>query len=770
MHNHECIQIFKINENIAPADVYSLQKASGKPTLREKRNNMKRSVKTAAALLACAAMIGAMPVNISAKTASSSASSSSAQASGLKNAIAAVKSRIDIPEEFSEFKSSVSTYNGLTSYSLTWSLPSDASKGDYAKRSITAQYTGNTITSYQSPYAASSTRPAFSKLSQQTLENKAIEYANQLIPESKGKLRVQSTSMSLGSGNVSVYLARVNGDAALSKNMITVSLDKMTGRLLGLNATWWEGASFADSTKALSQEKIKAIYKKEASATLQFRLTYKSTDGKESYYTAVPVYSSDSIFTYNALTGEHSTMDKDFAASRNTDLYDEELEVEEDSDDIATAEGAEITSAKAVNFTEAELKQDEDLSKCLTQAQFKALMIKDPYINVTDKYLTTSYDISRDSSYESGYGVTVNYTLNNSDSYSSYYINADAVTGKVRSFNCWGDAASSNEVIDIKAVNATAGKVIAYYVPEISKEYKANIDNTAPAQKTKSYVESERTLRYTRYKFNISVPDDTINVRVNSKGVVTSFNYNYHKNVDFGSGKVISKAKAIDTYLANNDLSLYYDGFLDLRSKPTTYLHYKSANWYVNAYTGQMCNYSGGKLTEKAVAPAECPYTDIGTSPYKDEITRLYSYNVRFTTGEKLDPGAKVTKTELQQLLNGISSGGYVIYDDYDDVYEDYVVYPEEASDNSKVKYLTRLDAAKLFVEKEGYSKAAALQGIYKAPFKNISSTDSDAGYIAIAKLLGVAQGNSKGEYTKNAALTREYALHLIYSYVVNQK
>lgn len=736
---------------------------------------MKRSVKTAAALLACAAMIGAMPVNISAKTASSaSASSSSAQSTGLKNAIAAVKSRIDIPEEFSEFQSRVSTYNGLTSYSLTWSLPSDASKGDYAKRSITAQYTGNTITSYQSPYAASSTRPAFSKLSQQTLENKAMEYAAQLIPESKGKLKVQSTSMSLGSGNVSVYLARVNGDVALSKNMITVSLDKMTGRLLGMNATWWEGASFADSTKALSQEKIKAIYKKEASATLQFRLTYKSTDGKENYYTAVPVYSSDSIFTYNALTGEHSTMDKDFAASRNTDLYediveDAEVMEEEAEADIATAEGYE--APKAVSFTEAELKQDEDLSKCLTQAQFKALMIKDPYINVTDKYLTSSYDISRDSSYESGYGVTVNYTLNNSDSYSSYYINADAVTGKVRSFNCWGDAASSQDVIDVKAVNATAGKVIAYYVPEISKEYKANIDNTAPAQKTNSYKETERTLRYTRYKFNISVPDDTINVRVNSKGVVTSFNYNYHKNVDFGSGKVISKAKAIDTYLANNDLSLYYDGFLDLKSKPTTYLHYKSANWYVNAYTGQMCNYSGGKLTEKAVAPAECPYTDIGTSPYKNEITKLYSYSVRFTTGEKLDPGAKVTKTELQQLLNGISNGGYVIYDDYDDVYEDYAVYPgEEGADDSKVKYLTRLDAAKLFVEKEGYSKAAALQGIYKAPFKNIPSTDSDAGYIAIAKLMGVAQGNSKGEYTKNAALTREYALHLIYSYVVNQK
>ena len=287
---------------------------------------MKRSVKTAAALLACAAMIGAMPVNISAKTASSSASSSSTQASGLKNAIAAVKSRIDIPEEFSEFQSDVSTYNGLTSHSLTWSLPSDASKGEYAKRSITVRYTGNTITSYQSPYAASSSRPAFSKLSQQTLENKAIEYANQLIPESKGKLKVQSTSMSLGSGNVNVYLARVNGDVALSKNMVSINLDKMTGRLLGMNATWWEGASFADSSKALSQEKIKAIYKKEASATLQFRLTYKSTDGRESYYTAVPVYSSDSIFTYNALTGEHSTMDKDFSASRNTDLYEDILE------------------------------------------------------------------------------------------------------------------------------------------------------------------------------------------------------------------------------------------------------------------------------------------------------------------------------------------------------------------------------------------------------------------------------------------------------------
>ncbi|MCM1523233.1 MAG: S-layer homology domain-containing protein [Ruminococcus sp.] len=724
---------------------------------------MKRKTAAICALIMASGIISSFPAAISAETAApktAAASASKNEQEGdadLEAAITLVKSRITIPEEYSEFSYSAGESRGVKTYSFEWRSPTDTN-------AYYASVSGSIIDSYSSPleYSGYTGKPAFTSLSKKDFINKAISWVYRVNPEMSGHLSADSenVSLSVSSDRVNIMFERNYGGIEVANNRVYVTLDKRTGEIWSYNASWWQGAKFEAAGKAVDQETIKAVYVKDVTIKPWYRISEEA--GKK---TAKVVYEPQISFVYDAFTGKNSTMNSDYAAMLNTDLYetgaaldtvDEEPVAVELEEDIVEA-GSAINPATGVTLTDNEKAAAADLSRMLTAARFKELLIKDKYLEITDKYLISNFSISESQEAECGYSISCNVIINNKELYRDIYIEADAESGNIISFSNW-NAEESSSALNVSSANKLAEDAAKYYFGNIFNEYKADPENTAPVVNTKQRKDTNRTIKYYRYVNNIQVSGDYINISVNSAGKVTAVSSRYTDDVDFGDGKIITKEACLSMLCKQQDMTLKYDGFTDYSSVPHTYLTYSMPKWYINGKTGKLCDYYGSSETD--ASSSVCPYTDIESSPYKKEIQTLYEYGVTTVNGSKFMPQEKITPQEMSVLITRLN--GYVALG-YDELTEDFTEGGMSAD-----KYLTRLGLAKMFTEYAGVADCAEFTSIYKSPFKDVADNDENLGYLALAYALGAIRADANGNYHPTAAVTREYAYHCLYQYIAN--
>lgn len=695
------------------------------------------------------------PNAAAAASSKSTATADTEDRSDMEKALATVKSRITIPEEYSKFSCTTGESNGLKNYNFTWENPDDISGNSYY-----VTVTGDLITSYTSPdrYNYGQKR-GFAKMSKKAFANKALSWLYTVNPSMKGyTVADDDIRLRLDSDIVSISFSRKYGSVEVRNNSGRIYLNKYTGDVLGMDMNWWQNAKFDSSADVLTQEAIKEIYAKEVTIKPWYRI---STDYETNKTTASIVYEPQNSFIYNASTGEHSTMNDDYLAALDTDKYSDsgyDMPAEEEALDVMEEDDIEATPATGVKFTDEEKKKLADMSKMLTSDKFKELMMKYKYIGVTKSHLVNDFNIDYSEEAPSGFAISCRFYINNKKEYSEIYVTADAESGKVISFNNY--TLNSKQALDVKKANSIAEEAAKYYYGDIFGEYKADPENTAPAVKTENYTVTSRSFKFYRYVNNIQVSGDSIYVTVNSDGRVTGISSNYTKDVDFGDGKIVNKQKALELLFGQQDMSLYYDGFTDYRSVPHTYLIYSMDSWKLNARTGKLCD-NNGKPLEKAASQGEtCPYTDLDNSRYKSEIATLYNYGIKIHDNEKFSPNSKITADEVNALLSLINAG----------YYEDPVVeeYAANGSESTSAKYLTRKELARLFVKDMGADRYAKMKNIFKSPFKDVSDSSAYVGYISIAWAAGAVDGSKNGNFDPDGYVTREYAYHCIYNYILN--
>lgn len=708
----------------------------------------------------CYAKTVTPPASVSAKS-DKAASDKSSEAdtkdkSDMENALATVKSRITIPEEYSKFSCTTGENNGLKNYYFTWENPDDPSVGGYY-----VSVTGSLITSYTSPDRYNySSKKGFAKLSKKTFASKALNWLYAVNPSMKGYAAADDDiRLTLDSDVVRVNISRKYGSTEVRNNNGCVYLNKYTGDVLGMDINWWQDAKFS-SPAVLSQEAIKEIYAKEVTIKPWYRI---STDYETNKKIVNIVYEPQNSFIYDASTGSRSTMNDDYLAALDTDKYTDNGADFDDSSEAVEEEAlddeAAASPATGVKFTDEEKKKLADMSKMLTSDKFKELMIKDKYIGVTKSHLVSDFNINYDENADSGFSINCHFYINNKKEYSDIYVTADAESGKVISFSNY--SLRSKQALDVKKANSIAEEAAKYYYGDIFSEYKADPENTAPAVKTENYTVTSRSFKFYRYVNNIQVSGDSITVNVNSDGKVTSVSAYHTKDVDFGDGKIVNKQKALELLFAQQDMSLYYDGFTDYKSVPHTYLIYSMDSWNLNARTGKLCDHNGKAIETTASQSSTCPYTDLDNSQYKSEIATLYNYGIKISDNEKFSPKAKMTSDEVTALLSLINAG----------YYDDPVVYENAAGGSgrsSSSAYLTRKELAKLFVSDMGADRYAKMKNIYKSPFKDVSDSSEYVGYISIAWAVGAIDGSKNGSFDPDGYVTREYAYHCIYNYILN--
>ncbi|MBQ5316565.1 MAG: S-layer homology domain-containing protein [Oscillospiraceae bacterium] len=677
-----------------------------------------------AAVAAVSCLVSAVNVSADVKTDAVTAVSDD-HSDGMTEAVKLARSRIDIPAECNDFTSSINESNGKKTYDLYWNAKNSNS-------SVSVSVCDGMITSCYI-YKRSNARGAgISPYTDAQLESKAKAVINKLIPEAAGRYRLTDTDSQLSSNTVTLSFERICRDVPVKVNDIAVVLDKYTGELSSFYCTWYNDAVFIDPAKALSQQAIKEKYKKDVKPVPSY---FISTD-KSGKKTAFVRYSTNDDLVYDAVTGDTSALKDDLKKYNDTDTY-----YAPKAADYAKGYGMGSGAGNEdYELSEEEQEEADALKGKLTSEQFRKIVEADPYLGITARYHTDSFSVSRSYDDKSKFVINASYIINTEDEDVYCSVSADAVTGQIYSFYRY-DSNGNYGTPDNETAAAVAKEAVSYYLGGNAVKYRLS----TPADNND--YDGSRSLTFNRYENNILVNDNDLYITVNGNNEITSFNYTYTEKVDFGDGRIISADRAMERLLEQKDLTLGYDGFADLTGKSHLYLTYSMDTWYINAVTGELCDYEG-KPADKNTA---CPYTDIESSPYKDEIIALYTYGVDITGNDKLEPQKNITQDEFSDLLQNVGNWDPILYS----------AKGEKGKDSSTVN---SLDAATGFVSAARLSDAAELKGIYSVPVKNVKSDDKDYGTIAVAYALGVVDE----DFAPDHIITREEALHLIYSYSVS--
>ncbi len=753
------------------------------PTDKTKKGNdtMKKTIAKTAALVmaamiavpAAAAVYAPVPVYAVSKTAAKDSDTN------MKAALTVAKKRITIPPELTEFEYYTDNSYGTTIYRFTWLTPNNAKEYKHLEAAVM----GNIVISYNNYLLKPWNRePKFAKLTEEQLIEKAKGYAKQFNPDIYDKMKFELDSLSLTSGTAEVRFGRYENGISVPSNGGIIELDKNTGELMSFQCDWWENADFSDPKGAKSEEEIKAAYKSLCKLTPYYKISSEYDEKTKKYKNVARlVYDPDMTSEIDAYTAEPSSIWDDMNSADGTryyGYYNIENPATGITEDCAEADAGE----GGVEFSPAELEKIEKDNNLVKPAELFEKFKKDPYVALNDNYKLDSYNIysEKDEKDKESFYMYLTYKFDKTKKSDNYYetisVRVNAETGEVLALNKWGlTSADGLPKLDVTKANTIANNAAKTYSKDIISQYKANENNKRPVELWEENVngkwvkeyENCRNFTFNRYVNDIRVQGDTISVSVDSLGTVTSYSVSHTENVKFPKADILTADEAFEKLYKQQDFKYYYNGWIGKDGKIHTYLLYKMDEFYLNAKTGALCNWSGDKPYSYVYA-RDVKYTDIKGIPQEEAILALQKYGIAVTKEKKFDPTAVITEDEFASLLSSALMSEVPV-----EVEE--VEYEGETDAEAKARIeaekkdraeTTREEAAVIFAKMYDPNGLGELKGIYKSPFGDVKSTDENAGYIAIAYAKGFISKPADGKLNGGHKITRAEAVQMLYDYL----
>lgn len=738
------------------------------------RNTISRIAAAAIALLMTVGA-GTMPT-FAAKASASASASESAKDKNMKSALTAVKKRVSIPERLSEFKYSVSTKYGAECYDFVWSDKDN-------NESLNVSYVNGLINGYSYNVTSTSSKDEvqrFAKLSDEELISSAKKHLKKLDPDIADKVKYSVNSISLMGNTAVISFDRLENGVEVEGNGGNITIDKDTGELYNMNLEWfWEGTSFRSPSSKLTSAEAKEKYKELTTLTPIYRIVNDYDENGKSTQRAVFLYTSDFSYEIDAFTGEKSTIWDDMNKDKGGSVYSYRYYGNSNAVGTVAEVADEADCEGGDSFTEAELREIQADQDLLKKDEITSLLKKSKYIKLPDYAELDNANLYKDEDsyfysmvYRGGDDVEVaeedipvggsasanTSSVTVSNPYFYMYLTINAKTGEVVSFNKDISKSYDNSKAYPVSSNAKIAEAAAKsFYGDIFGEYKASGNNSAADDYTivngkKYYTSNIRSYEYNRYVNGVIVERDSICIEVDKQGEVLSVSSRY-TDVKFPSAPTLDKDKAFTKLFKQIKLNHYYDGYYKPDGTVKTYLLYDISGYTLDGKYN-VVDYNGNILPEEK--DDDTAYTDIKGIPQEKAITTLARYDITLETENgKFDPNGKLTDKDFAAVVY-MATRSYVPY---------YVKNGNYNKDEKAVK-LTKKEAAKVFVDVYGGSDYAKLKGIYRSPFNDVKSSDEYVGYIAIAKALGFASGDSKGNYSPDKTLTRAEAMQMIYDYI----
>lgn len=649
----------------------------------------------------------------------------------LASAITVAKTRLDIPEELSEFSYNVINRNLNNTYQLTWSTPGNAEE----YKSVTVYVSGSIITSYySSDYGYSNSDGKLAKLSGDQLYEKAKQLIKKIDPTIAGVIRLDRDSLYISTYNDRAQLSfvRVRGDVPVKNDTGSIVLNKNTGELISFNLNWHQNAMFKDAANAISLDEAKEKYAEMINIQPQYEFYY---DWESKELKSRLVYVQTDYGEINAFTGNKSDFTADGYYDMNDGIAtDDAVEEEADADkgnggyEFTEQEKAELDK-KLPYASEAAIKKLLQSDSYLTYKTDMELSYSDLYkVTVGDdvKYYYRASFTNADwgneweepmpvyDEWEDEVDVEVDYAEEPKE-YQQVTICVDAESGQILSYNYSDSAYQQSSSYDSAKADQLAQKIAKKYAGDKYSEfsdYSSYVGSwTNDVDKKTYYWGSDHS--WTRYANGIKVAGDSIGVSFNSEMKLTSYQINYTDIPLVDPAGMLTAKQMMNKFWERSDLNLYYLARLNNKVTKTVLVYGTDYNLYADAFTGESI-YGYYQKQENDL------------SGIKD--TKLLDM------AKKLDDhGFIISTTKFSENDPATAEAfGNLIGRDYD----------EEDVESVSSKKLTRGEALVLFTRSVCGDTLPSLKGIYKSPFSDVSDDDANVGYYAIAYGLGAVSGD----------------------------
>lgn len=529
------------------------------------------------------------------------------------------------------------------------------------------------------------------------------------------------------------------------------------------------------ASASVSAESVAELLKGTVKLKLQYVL---SDDGKTAVLQYNPVYTGD--YAVNANTGKLVNVNE------NTDVYDGASYGGGDSS------AANLTTKMGGGLTDIEQSTVDSLKGVLSKTRLDADVRAVSGLGIDDGFSLDSASYQMDVQNSQVY-CRLQYVEKISDeaaikarfpeAYSGtddadatiepvcIYkdVTVDAATGGLIYVNSYTDSAF-DESDSLNAEQLTK-KASEFLSKNLTKKFSQSaLDEDTSDTENGNFV-------YTESTNGIPFPTNSISVSINTyDGTVDSLYTDWTDGVTFDSASgIITGSAAKTAYTACFEPVLQYVGVLTGDSTASVYKSvYKSEYELLLAYKyDSEDNVTGidAKTGETVIAAdgdnkTAITYGDLDGVDGKAKIEKLARYGIGFSGGSFL-PAAQLTQEDALTLL--LSALGYSFDDEDDDslykaAYENGFL---KSGDRDTDKLLTRAEFVKMLVGATEYGAAAKLNGVFSCGFSDDGSISEEYyGYVAIAKALGIVQGDTNNNFNPDSIITRREAALMLYNFM----
>jgi hypothetical protein len=665
----------------------------------------------------------------------------------LEELILKAKSVIDIPQELTEFRSSMNTSKeGRTSCWLNWTNE-ETMPGKRIEISVQIDQDGF-ITSY-SKYLDSIKYTGYvqiPEISKDQAKAKVDEFIDRVVPQIKGQIHWNYSHTSDGSYSFSGYRI-INGIPAKFNN-VNFRVNGTTAEVMDYYSNWDTSLTFPDSQDIVSIEKAKEAYESSMPLDLEYRindegnvyLQYTASRQFRGYYINAKTGEAEKGEPYYHYSGYERAQYMDMAAksSMRAGLTPSEQKEVTHIDGAISVDEAEkkLRSIKGLDFGENYVLVVSDLY------QVKNAYEKEPRYIISLSFEKAEDGLSHEDAKKK---------IADGEGVGHAYAQFDAMTGELISFSTYSYIPKTKE--EAKFNKAESKDMVDEFVGKMTSDRFTKLKYIEEDNESPGYS-------YYRVENGAYFDFDGVTVSINPENKkINNYNLTWNKKVQIpGVENVIDSQSAHAAMFEQAKFNLEY-----ILNKDEVVLVYKLSDELPNmldAFTGKLID-GFGKPYDENENKAE--YSDIEGHFSEAAVKELINVGV-FLKGDTFEPDSNVLQKDFVSFL--VKVGNY--YYSRDNIEEIYnylvnseVMTQEEINPEGTV---TREDAVKYVLRFLGYKKFAEIPGIFYCEFADIDQITPELfGYAAIAKGLGIING-SDGNFHPKALMTRGEMAVIIYN------
>lgn len=654
--------------------------------------------------------------------------------SELETVVKGVKSKLDIPENLTEFTVSTGTDDGEKEYFLNWSVKDeDRDKEEYQNQFLNYYVTATKDAEIKSIYANynykdwnNSIVPSFSK-------DEAVKFGEQFLKN----LGVDAVLdyVDANSSSYSLSYKHMENGIEVVDDGINMEVEKLNDKLYVTNYNCdWSDIDAKVPENAMGEDGFKKYISENSPLELNYHDVYNRKRGQILQYS---VNKGENTY-FDAQTGEQVEKSYDIWLAGNEG-----------------AAGSMDASAGGANkeLTEVEIAEIAKVNNLISGEELEKYIKSIDELGIAADLTMASESIRN---YDGAYYADINLADKDKKNFANVEINAQ--TKEILSFYRYSidkeDKPAETPLTD-EQVQSGKAKVDEFLKKYYGDKYaqlkyedceKSNIDD--------NLISHNVTYQYCRTINGVPYYNNTVRINYNGDtGKIEYLYFNWRELKDIPSADgAISLEKATENLLAlpvkqvwvkNSDkkyvLAYTFDGETNFDAK-----------------TGENMKYNGKSVDVKFGG-----YTDIDGHWAKDMANALADADI-YLDGTEFKPEMSITQYEYLRLL--AMSEKYIDINE-EDIYN-YAISRKIISKDEKnpTAVLTKEQAVKYLLKARGYSEVAELQGIFKTGFADENAIGADSmGYVAIAKGLGIVTGDENGNFNPQKELTRAEAVSVIY-------